>query len=1219
MRYLNKIVFINSAHIPYAEIMLDGNVHFIGTQGVGKSTLLRAILFFYNVDKGKLGIRTQDKQKSYDEFYLPFPNSYIIYEVCRETGPFFVMSFSRGRRTAFRIVDCPYDRSFFMGSDGEVAYEWGRISERIGARTFKSGVIRSCEDLRDIIYGNSQKVDKELRRFSLMESTKYQNVPRTIQNIFLNQSLESRVIKDTIIDSMDFADDGIDLGFYREQVKDFRQQYEDIWKWFKTERNGKVKVRTDAENVTSRYMLYDCVRRDITELCANLGYALERDEARLPGLEDCEKDCKDKLARQNRLLDEEKGKYHAERDKLNKEDGALEAFLKTVKARRRHYDEIGIDGIAEKMGKEGELKIRKETLKREMEALTGENKNVKWKYDALLQVVDAGLREYEIAAEQRINDIERKFTDKKAELRTELDEKLDAVKLEYRLKFDENHEKANNLMQVKADLMLSEQKVSQDNPYREEIEELTRRKAELQGRKSRLELDSKEKQHEIDKITADVELHRKDLESECKMDVAQIERERCGVLEEISKCDALLERLKGSFVEWLGNNVEGWDEGIGRVVDAEAVLYNTSLNPRLADASNTVYGIMIDVDSIDKTVETPEEIRSRKAILEQRAERLRKLIVEKNEKLRTDIEELERKPSARLKTLRQEKMKIDSEHSGIPVKIANTERKKKKKEDRLKEWRTTRTEDLKTQRRRTEQELDELKRQKTDYVKQQEKELNALREASKRAVGEAEKDAERKKKIIKGEMQAERHKATKRKGELEAHCDAELKGLGVDMERLGCLRRQLETVESELDFIDAHRDEFISWQNDSKNYFNLEQEKKDGRAKVRKRLDDLQEKFGERERKRREEINRLSTELRTVQEELEKISESIRRTKAFMAASSCPQEMQTAGRSETVKPLAEILDKLRDCVADKQRRMEDFKQAVTVFKNNFSPQNTFHFRTELNTEADYEEFAAGLNDFLVNKKIDEYRTRTSAQYATIIRRIAKEVGDLDAHNADVRTTINDINKDFRDNNFAGVIKDIELRAVDSNDRLMQHLLNIRKFSDDNAFNMGELDLFTNEDNLERTNRHAVDLLMGLIDIMDAERKREKITLSDTFKLEFKVKENDNDTNWVEKLSSVGSDGTDILVKAMVNIMLINVFKRKISRKFGDFKLHCMMDEIGKLHPNNVEGILKFANVRNIFLVNSSPTTYNAQAYKYTYMLSKDAKSNTVVKKLLTIR
>ena len=37
MRNLNRIIFINSANIPYADdIYLDGNVHFIGTQGVGK-------------------------------------------------------------------------------------------------------------------------------------------------------------------------------------------------------------------------------------------------------------------------------------------------------------------------------------------------------------------------------------------------------------------------------------------------------------------------------------------------------------------------------------------------------------------------------------------------------------------------------------------------------------------------------------------------------------------------------------------------------------------------------------------------------------------------------------------------------------------------------------------------------------------------------------------------------------------------------------------------------------------------------------------------------------------------------------------------------------------------------------------------------------------------------------------------------------------------------
>ena len=340
---------------------------------------------------------------------------------------------------------------------------------------------------------------------------------------------------------------------------------------------------------------------------------------------------------------------------------------------------------------------------------------------------------------------------------------------------------------------------------------------------------------------------------------------------------------------------------------------------------------------------------------------------------------------------------------------------------------------------------------------------------------------------------------------------------------------------------------------------------------------------------------------------------------SFINNSSCPPELQISGETETTKPLTEILDELRDTISRLQRKMEEFKQAVTAFKSNFSPQNTFYFRTEFNSDSDYTDFAADLNEFISNKKIEEYRVRTSNQYANIIKRIAKEVSDISQHKSDIEKTINEINRDFRENNFAGVIKEIELRAVESNDRLMQQLLNIKHFDDEHGYNIGQLSLFSNEDTLNRTNEQAVKLLMTLIDLMDAEQKREHITLSDTFKLEFKVKENDIDTNWVEKLSNVGSDGTDILVKAMVNIMLINVFKRKISKKFGDFKLHCMMDEIGKLHPNNVEGILKFANVRDIFLINSSPTTYNAQAYRYTYALSKDERSNTVVKTLLTIR
>ena len=1218
MRYLNKIIFINSAHVPYTEIKLDGNVHFIGTQGVGKSTLLRAILFFYNVDKSKLGIKTQAGQKGYDEFYLPHQNSYIIYEVSRETGKFFVMTFLSHGRTAFRIVDCAYDKRFFVEEDGSARYEWGRISEQIGTRVYKSNIIRGYEEFRDIIYGNSQQVAKELRRFSLMESTKYRQVPLTIQNIFLNQSLESRVIKDTIIDSMDFASDDIELNRYREEVKNFRQQYEDIWKWYKVEKNGKIKVKTEADTVIERYTHYEYVRKLISELCGQLNYALSRDIHRMPVLAEEESVRSTELSRQRRLLGEEETKYKAEEAILNQEEGAIKFFLGQVKSKRQHYTEICIEKIAERISKEDELKIQQRSLTHQKETLTSKNQSVKSKYDTLTQEVDNRLSAFDLQCQKRLNELDRQRIEAESRLQAEWNEKAETIRNQYEQKLKENQNLLDEARTAENDIKLQNQRAQQSNPYKDEMDELERKLKVLGEKRLTLFQESSDKQKDIDRILSDVALQRKDLETACDKDVATIENDVKLVTDDILKLDDMLGRQKGSFIEWLGENVDGWEENLGKVLDEDAILYNTLLNPHKSTSTDTIYGVKIDTSNIEKTIKTPDELRCQKALLEQKVEELEKKITLRKQQLEKDVVELERKPSSQLKQLRKDKINLDAECNQIPHRIEMIKKDKTAAEERLKKWREGELEKLQKKLGETDKEIETLKKQKEALTAQRDKEMASLQSSYNKQKKELKSNCDQQKAAVNAELKQKEQVAIQRKAELLAQMDAELKGLGVDVDQLADIRRQLQKVTEDLRYIDEHRADFISWQNDIRDYFNQEQQKKDERKNVRMKIDDLQDKFQKRKQQYDEKIKLLSDELYSLKDEQKRLKETIERAQDFMNNQSCPSDISSAGEMETAKSLSDILEELRDQIASQQRKFEDFKEAVIRFKSNFSPQNTFFFRTEFNTDADYTDFAAELNEFISNNKIEQYRVRTSRQYATIIKRIAKDVSDLSQHKSDIEKTILDINRDFRENNFAGVIKDIELRAVESNDRLMQQLLNIKHFDDEHGFDIGQLNLFTDEDNLNRTNDQAVRLLMTLIEMMDAEQKRELITLADTFKLEFKVKENDNDTNWVEKLSNVGSDGTDILVKAMVNIMLINVFKRKISRKFGDFKLHCMMDEIGKLHPNNVEGILKFANVRNINLINSSPTTYNAQAYKYTYSLSKDENSNTIVKTLLTI-
>lgn len=134
MRYLNKIIFLNSAHIPYAEVKLDGNVHFIGTQGVGKSTLLRAILFFYNADKLRLGIPKE--KKSFDAFYFPYANSYIIYEVMRENGAYCVVA-AKSQGRVFSVLLMRHSNRTGSLTNTMWYILNGDVSENISVRRFR--------------------------------------------------------------------------------------------------------------------------------------------------------------------------------------------------------------------------------------------------------------------------------------------------------------------------------------------------------------------------------------------------------------------------------------------------------------------------------------------------------------------------------------------------------------------------------------------------------------------------------------------------------------------------------------------------------------------------------------------------------------------------------------------------------------------------------------------------------------------------------------------------------------------------------------------------------------------------------------------------------------------------------------------------------------------------------------------------------------------------
>ena len=1214
MRYLSRIVFIQSAHVPYAEINLDGNVHFIGTQGVGKTTLLRAILFFYNADKLKLGI--QKEKKPFDAFYFEYPNSYIIYEVMRENGPFFIVAFKYQGRVAFRFVDTGYRKEYFVNSIGEVYSDWSAIKNEIGKDVYCSGIIDIYENYRDIIYGNRRAVKPQMYRFALSESSNYQNIPRTIQNVFMNSKLDADEIKKTIISSLDDDEAFVDLTYYRSQVASFEQQFKDISVWYKKDSRGQVEIRNLADKVNAKYRDLLALGVSIREACSQLRYAFGRDSEALPEILHSLTEQSEEYNRQMRLISEEEGKHNKQQQDLNREIGALDGKLKEIKKLRAHYESIGIRKIIELVESEERLKAQVEGYRSERDILSKTSEDISLRYKLLLDQLHLTHKEQLNAVSLRKNTLKSERDNAIIAAQEQQIKAKDSILIQYETDLSSVKESLQSIYLEIERLKARLDSIEKSHPLQDKVDDI---REQIRTQEQLSDAKMQEKSHikfVIDTLIKDCEKELEKIESDYLAKIRELKSESEDLQKQIDRYNDLLKKSDGSLYRWLEDNMPHWKDNIGMIADEENILYNTGLSPMISkDGDSSFYGVSLDLSSVQRDILSPSDCMNKVSELKAKIAALKneeRRLYEENEATKSGIQ---KKYNLRLRSEKDKLHDIEVVLSSIPTSVKNLN-------VRLSDALAEETAIKDKEKASVQARLDALQAQLSD-LQQKEKNLQELKNAK---LAKLEKELKSRVKEIQRVYNEQLSELTSMEKELEKEYESksseialrqqeELKGKGVDIKAFDEISRKIGSLETVLRRINDSRKDYYAYQTHKAELFEREMEMKQSKSNLETKLYDLDGKFAMRHQQLKAKAAIISDRISDLKSQQTLIQDGISQYNQFIADQHfCPMEMSLAGESKTNDSLIDVLNRIRGLIVDRRDQKDVFRTCVNRFKGQFSAQNTFNFKTYLESEDDYMEFARDLCDFIDNAKIEEYKTRISDRYGEILQRVAKEIGYLMEHSHQIEKVIADINEDFRDKNFTGVIKKIALRSRQSNDQLMQLFLRIYRFVEEYGFSIGEYNLFSNDK--DATTEAIIENLFAFAKVLTQNDKIKALSLSDTFRLEFQIIENDNDTGWIEKIANVGSDGTDILVKAMINIMLLNVFKTKISRKFGDFSLHCMMDEIGKLHPTNVKGILEFANMRNIRLINSSPMTYNVSEYKYTYLMSKDFDSYTSVVPLI---
>ena len=908
--------------------------------------------------------------------------------------------------------------------------------------------------------------------------------------------------------------------------------------------------------------------------------------------------------------------YDKEKDSLNQKLGAKKSKLNEIAQARKDFGAIGIEDKLTLASREDSIKQEVADKQMLLDDLLKTHASIEEKYNIARGKLEIARQAFENTQKdayykkQAALQIERKrLEDERTKGRNQLIEAFNS----WRHESDERLEILQK-EQHRAESALKE--LRQWHPMADEIKQVIDQLQQLDVTAKENVAQQTAVKSQISQITAEYEMRETELKQMSLREQERLERSRTQYREQIAKIDDLLTHLDGSLYQWLCENAEGWEDTIGKIVDEERILYAQGLEPRLDVASDSLFGIKLNLDNIDFVHRTPDEYRAQKKTLEEQVLQMNRQLLQLPVTLQEDISKLGKKYATHLNPLRQQATLLKVEEDQIPVKRQNLQNQQHKlemeeqeviaKEKEIRE-RTFNEALLKVQAEK------ETREQKEAKNKKELKDLDLVFNKSSKALDDELRVF---KESLASETSVRNQEFALQKAQLDEQQKAEFAGEGVDVNLLEQYRKALEGLKALLTRIENERSVVIRYRDAEQNLFAKEPEIKKTIKVIEQQLAMMRQRFEDKKDRIEKKRHELEERQKAVIKNLTHRQDGLKQYHQVVENEHLvPDTYLSDDKSITTHlDCQQLLTQLRGTVNQKRESIDKLKDMVVNFNRNFKPQNAFHFNTMPVTDNDYLQIALDLQDFMDNNKIEEFRRRTSEHYKDILGRISTEIGALMKRRSDVDGVILDINRDFVEKNFAGVIRSIELRANESSDKLMQLLMSIHDYTVENEFSIGELNLFSG-DNRDEVNRKVVDYLKSLSHQLQNEPNRSTVSLSDAFRLQFRVKENDNDTNWVERINNVGSDGTDILVKAMVNIMLINVFKKKVAKKSGDFIVHCMMDEIGRLHPNNIKGILQFANSRNIYLINSSPTSYNPYDYRYTYMLSKHG-VKTRVEKLL---
>ena len=283
---------------------------------------------------------------------------------------------------------------------------------------------------------------------------------------------------------------------------------------------------------------------------------------------------------------------------------------------------------------------------------------------------------------------------------------------------------------------------------------------------------------------------------------------------------------------------------------------------------------------------------------------------------------------------------------------------------------------------------------------------------------------------------------------------------------------------------------------------------------------------------------------------------------------------------------------------------ENLRTSVTNINDSLKGHDTFGFSGNLFTLDDYRTYAEKVRDFRESGDIDRTIRANSHSFLDALVSAKDDFTDVESNYKETYKSINSINRDLAGKGFCNVIRNIELTLDTADEGLVEILRYAKEFCEEHRdeINLGELSLWNAD---KAVNGQYTDIVNRLLKELEKPKYlfTNEIYLHDLYTLKVRADENNNKGDWRQTLHEIGSNGTGIIVRALIYISFINTIRKK---RDNVTPMHFIIDETGTLADQNLEGLVQYANDKNFIVLSASPQCLmNSLDYKYVHLIEKD--------------